>query len=43
MRAPRTKRMWRPNIQKHTIQFDGRSVQLNVCTRCLRTAQKVAK
>ena len=43
MRAPRTKRMWKPNIQKHTVRLDGRALQLNVCTRCLRTAQKVAK
>ncbi|MDE3077421.1 MAG: 50S ribosomal protein L28 [Chloroflexota bacterium] len=43
LRAPRTKRMWRPNIQRHTIQFNGQSVQINICTRCLRTAQKVEK
>ncbi len=43
MRAPRTKRMWRPNIQRHTIHAAGQSVQINICTRCLRTAQKVDK
>jgi ribosomal protein L28 len=35
--------MWRPNIQKHTVHVDGKAIQLNVCTRCLRTAQKVPK
>jgi ribosomal protein L28 len=35
--------MWRPNIQRHTIDVAGMPLQLNVCTRCLRTSQKVAK
>lgn len=37
----RTRRMWKPNIQKTTIVLDtGDQVQIKVCTRCLRTMQK---
>jgi large subunit ribosomal protein L28 len=37
----RTRRMWRPNIQKTTLVLDGgEKVQAKLCTRCLRTLQK---
>lgn len=36
----RTRRMWKPNIQKTTMLVDGVKVQLKLCTRCLRTSQK---
>ena len=36
-----TRRMWKPNIQKATLTLDGGiSVQLKLCTKCLRTASK---
>jgi large subunit ribosomal protein L28 len=36
-----TRRMWRPNIQKATLTLDGGvSVQVKLCTKCLRTASK---
>jgi large subunit ribosomal protein L28 len=36
----RTKRQWKPNIQKVTVQIDGRPQRIKVCTRCLRTMSK---
>ncbi|MEO7909764.1 MAG: 50S ribosomal protein L28 [Roseiflexaceae bacterium] len=36
-----TRRMWKPNIQKATLTLDGGvSVQMKICTKCLRTASK---
>ena len=36
-----TRRMWKPNIQKATLTLDGGvSVQVKLCTKCLRTASK---
>ena len=36
-----TRRMWKPNIQKTTLTLDGGvSVQMKICTKCLRTASK---
>ncbi|TRZ93301.1 MAG: 50S ribosomal protein L28 [Dehalococcoidia bacterium] len=37
-----TKRSWLPNIQPATIIIDGTPKRLNLCTRCLRTQQKLA-
>jgi large subunit ribosomal protein L28 len=39
----RTNRSWRPNIQKVTTVIDGRTQQIQVCTRCLRTLSKQPK
>lgn len=36
----RTRRMWKPNIQKTTLVLGGVKVQMKLCTRCLRTSQK---
>jgi large subunit ribosomal protein L28 len=36
----KTKRMWRPNIQKFIIFKDGQPQRIQVCTRCLRTLNK---
>lgn len=41
-KAPRTNRVFRPNVHKQTLYLDGKSVRLNVCTRCLRTQSKAA-
>ncbi len=36
-----TRRMWKPNIQKATLTLDhGISVQMKLCTKCLRTVSK---
>ena len=36
----RTKRQWKPNIQKVTIYKDGKPQKIKVCSRCLRTLHK---
>ena len=37
----RTRRMWKPNIQKATLSLEGGvQVQMKLCTRCLRTMAK---
>ena len=38
----KTNRRWLPNIQKATIVVDGYPRKMQVCTRCMRTAQKHA-
>ncbi len=39
----RTNRRWLPNIQRATIEVDGRVQRVSICTRCLRTYNKAAK
>jgi large subunit ribosomal protein L28 len=41
-KAPRTNRVFRPNVHKQTLYVDGKSLRLNVCTRCLRTQSRAA-
>jgi len=36
-----TNRMWRPNVQKKTVTIDGRTRRVKICTRCLRTLNKM--
>ena len=36
----RTKRQWRPNVQKAVVVVDGIEQRLNLCTRCLKTLHK---
>ncbi|MBE9502477.1 MAG: 50S ribosomal protein L28 [Dehalococcoidia bacterium] len=38
----RTNRQWRVNTHKKTLLIDGKKVQVNICTRCLRTMEKQA-
>jgi large subunit ribosomal protein L28 len=33
----KTKRVWRPNIQKVRAVRDGQVVRIRVCTRCIRS------
>lgn len=33
----RTKRTWKPNIQRVRAIVDGETKKVNVCTRCLRS------
>jgi len=37
----RTNRKWSANIQRVTIMVDGVSKQVSMCTRCLRTHNKI--
>ena len=39
----RTKRQFRPNIQRVQVFEDGRLVSKAMCTRCIRTMGKDAK
>ncbi|MEX2425768.1 MAG: 50S ribosomal protein L28 [Thermomicrobiaceae bacterium] len=39
----KTNRMFKANIQRATIQVDGRPKKVNICTRCLRTITKPAR
>jgi len=39
----RTNRRWLPNIQRVTITINGQAKRLNLCTRCLRSQNKMAK
>lgn len=36
----KTKRVFRPNIQRTTIAVNGAMKQISACTRCLRTMAK---
>lgn len=36
----RTRRQWKPNIQKVIIVKGGKPQRVTVCTRCLRTLSK---
>ncbi len=40
-RAPKTTRVFEPNIQKTKIMMNGAMRSVHICTRCLRTMQKV--
>lgn len=35
----KTKRKWRPNIQKIKIMVDGSPRRVNVCTRCIKAGK----
>ncbi len=37
----KTKRQFKPNIQRISIYEDGKKVRKNLCTRCIRTLSKV--
>ncbi|MGQ9848828.1 MAG: 50S ribosomal protein L28 [Aggregatilineaceae bacterium] len=39
----RTKRQFRPNIQRVSVMENGRMVQKYMCTRCIRTLSKDVK
>jgi len=38
-----TRRTWLPNIQPATLTINGTAVRLNLCTRCIRTRNKVPR
>ncbi|NMD41773.1 MAG: 50S ribosomal protein L28 [Firmicutes bacterium] len=35
----KSKRLWRPNIQKVKAMVDGTPRRINVCTRCLKSGK----
>jgi len=35
----KTKRIWKPNVQKVRLVVDGKVRRMNVCTRCLRSGK----
>jgi large subunit ribosomal protein L28 len=39
-KAVHKSRTFQPNVGKHRLDVGGRSLRLNVCTRCLRTMAK---
>lgn len=39
-KAPRTSRMFKPNVQRLRFIENGKMVRKNVCTSCLRTVLK---
>lgn len=36
----KTKRQFKPNVQKATFWENGNKIRKNVCTRCLKTTSK---
>jgi large subunit ribosomal protein L28 len=42
-KAPRTNRVYRPNLHQQVLWIDGQKVKMNLCTRCLRNQMKVAR
>jgi large subunit ribosomal protein L28 len=36
----KTKRQWKPNIQKVTVYEGGKPQRMKLCTRCIRTLHK---
>lgn len=42
-KAPRTNRVYRPNLHRQVLWIDGQRVKVNLCTRCLRNQMKVAR
>jgi large subunit ribosomal protein L28 len=41
LRAPKKPRVFRPNVQKTKLMLDGAMRTVHICTRCMRTLQKV--
>lgn len=36
----RTRKVWKPNLQKKTILVDGKKVQMKISTQAIRTLKK---
>ncbi len=36
----RTKKVWKPNLQKKTLMVDGRKVRVKISTQAIRTLKK---
>ncbi len=35
----KTKRVWRPNLQKVRVFYNGRVVRMKICTKCIKTGR----
>jgi large subunit ribosomal protein L28 len=33
----KSRRVWKPNIQKLTVEIDGKVKKVNICTTCLKS------
>ena len=40
MRAPKTRRVWQPNLHQKRIKVNGNFKTMLLCTKCLRRAKK---
>ena len=40
-RAPKKNRVFKPNVQKTKLMLDGAMRSVHICTRCMRTLNKV--
>lgn len=40
MRAPKTRRVWRPNLQTARLKANGNFKRMLLCTKCLRREKK---
>ncbi|MBI3976920.1 MAG: 50S ribosomal protein L28 [Chloroflexi bacterium] len=38
----KTNRAFQPNVQQRAVTIDGQRRRVAICTRCLRTMQKIA-
>ena len=36
----KTRKVWKPNLQRHTLNLGGTKVQAKLCTSCIRTLAK---
>jgi large subunit ribosomal protein L28 len=36
----KTAKVWKPNLQRQTIELDGSRLQIKICTQCIRTLKK---
>jgi large subunit ribosomal protein L28 len=41
LRAPKKSRVFKPNVQKTKLMINGAMRSVHICTRCMRTLQKV--
>jgi len=39
-RAPKTPRLFKPNLQKVSLKFNGVVKQMRICTKCLKRVKK---
>ena len=36
----KTRKVWKPNLQRHTLNLGTGNVQVKICTSCIRTLKK---
>ncbi len=35
----KTRRIWKPNIQRMLVEIDGKNKRINVCTTCIKSGR----